>query len=218
MMAGVGHSPFHRRRSLDEEESDDLEGRQQDEDGGEDEEDGSGNVSHGGHANDDDVDEEEGCVRGRLNVTINNQVSSSGSSDAEGGGGSSDDDDVIMSPRSPTFPRGGKVKPAALGGSGDPCPQSPVNARGLPPGGPEDDARMTQSDDVNNAAHCVAGPLGGGSADDLTMGGLTGELVASDSVANMFAIMPRNASGALLLQDLPSASDGPAANPDFMGL
>jgi len=105
--SGVNHSPFHRRRSLDEEDDSD-EDVEDDDDGGD-------------HSSDDDGgdgsgDDHEGNI-----------VSSNGSSDDEGGGlprsengdddGDEEEDEVVVSPRSPTLPRGGKVKPS--GGSGD---------------------------------------------------------------------------------------------------
>lgn len=109
--SGVSHSPFHRRRSLDEE--DDSEEDEEDDDEDED------------HSSDDDG--ADGSRSG--DDKERNIVSSSGSSDDEGSGprsdnnvndddgGNEEEDEVVVSPRSPTLPRGGKVKPS--GGSGD---------------------------------------------------------------------------------------------------
>jgi hypothetical protein len=104
--SGVSHSPFHRRRSLEEE--DDSEEDVEDDDEG------------GDHSSDDDG------ADGSRDDHDGNVVSSNGSSDDEDGrprsdngdeNGDEEEDEVVVSPRSPTLPRGGKVKPS--GGSGD---------------------------------------------------------------------------------------------------
>ncbi len=111
--SGVSHSPFHRRRSLDEEDDTDEED--------DDEEENEGNTQSS--------DDDDGERSGSGDDQEGNIASSSGSSDDEGidprsdnndnddDDGGEDEDEVVVSPRSPTMPRGGKVKPS--GGSGD---------------------------------------------------------------------------------------------------
>lgn len=210
---GVAPSSFVRRRNLDEESSEESDGQEDREDA----EDSEGHSGDEGSDNGEEAlgqsegeDEEEGeeGPNGRQ------PMSSSGSSDDEGSGG--DGDEPMVSPRSPSFPRGGKVKPNFGGGElpGSPTanlgqPQGPAPSPVVPPAG---DAR-TPSDDANNAAHCIVGP---GASGDMSIGAFsTGvDLHACDSVANLLA-MPR--TGSMLLADMPSAADGPGGA-EFMGL
>lgn len=215
---GPSHSPFHRRRSLDEEESEEDEDEERSDD-----EDGAG--EDGGQDGEDG-----GNGRGDGNAVS----SSSGSSDDEGGT-ASDEGEAVVSPRSPSFPRGGKVKPAAAGaaaavpgGSGDIVGGAVAGSGVLDrDGNPEAESPMVTG--IRPAVppspflHPVPSGGHGSRSAGLDLKELSdmhggGDLPAVDSVANMLTL-PRNHSTGALLGEMQSGSEVPEeGDGDFMQL
>ena len=237
---GVGLSPFHRRRSLDEEESEEEEEEDRSEDDGDADEDG-------GQEGEDNLktrrDEGGGGGRGGSGGQV---PSSSGSSDDDEGCTASDEGEAVVSPRSPSFPRGGKVKPAAAGagagaatlGNGDydsgggggvhtgsmammengdyPEAESPM-VTGIRPTVPPSPFMNTAPSTEQNITGNTSKSAGFDLKELSGMHGGGDMHAAVDSVANMLSL-PRNQSTGMLLVEMQSVSEAPEGDGDFMQL